>query len=150
MEDKYEDDEQIQKPKKKPRSEKQIESFKKAQQVRIDKAVLKKQKIKEVKDAINTTPLNELKPEELADVKPKRKQAKPVQPPLDESSEEEEEEIIFKKKKSKKKKTIIFEESPSSSEDDVPPLPTKPASKRKSIVEQPQPKTNQPPQIIFF
>ena len=95
MEEKPEETEQIQKPKN-PRREKQIEAFNKTRAIRTEKSLLKKQKIKEVKDTINTTPLNELKTEEL-NVKPKRKQTKSVQPPLDESSEEEEEIIIRKK-----------------------------------------------------
>ena len=109
-----EETEQIQKPKK-PRSEKQIEAFNKARAIRTEKSLLKKQKIKEVKDTINTTPLQDLKPEKLAEVKPKKQRI--VQPPPEESSEEEEEEIIIRKKANKpKKKTIIYEES--SSEED--------------------------------
>lgn len=134
----------IQKPKK-PRSEKQIEAFNKARQIRTEKSLLKKQKIKEVKDTINTTPLQDLKPEELAVVKPK-KQPKVIQPSPVESSDEEEEdeEIIIRKKKPKKskKRTIIYEESTSEEEEELEPKP-KPVRK-------PRPPQQSYPQILFF
>ena len=137
MEEKPED---IQKPKK-PRSDKQIEAFNIARQVRTEKALLKKQKIKEVKDTINTTPLVDLKPDELANVKPK-KQPKIVPPSSEESSSDEDDEVIIRKRKSKKpkKKTIIYEESSSSEKEEyIPP----PKTVRK-------PPTQNYPQILFF
>ena len=106
MEEKPEETEQIQKPKK-ARSEKHIEAFNKARAIRTEKSLLKKQKIKEVKDTINTTPIQHLKREKLAEVKPK-KQPKIVQPPPEESSEEEEEEIsIRKNQKNQRKKQLL-------------------------------------------
>ena len=145
MENKIEEPtEEIQKPKK-PRSQKQIEAFEKARQIRTEKSLLKKAKIKEVKDAINTTPLQDLKPEELAVVKPK-KQPKIVEMHPEESSDEEEEIIIKKKSKKPKKKTIIYEESSSSEEEYEPP--PKPVRKPKT----PQVRENiqSYPQILFF
>ena len=101
MEEKKEDVEQIQKPKK-PRSEKQIESFIKARQVRTEKSLLKKEKIKEIKDTINSTPLPDLiakKPEEVSIVKPK-KQPKVIDMPPDESSS--------KRKSQRRKQRLLF------------------------------------------
>ena len=102
MEEKIEEAEQIQKTKK-PRSEKQIEAFNKARQIRTEKALLKKQKIKEVKDTINATPIQDLKPETLAEVKPK-KQPKVIQLP-DESSDEE---ILLKKELRNQPRKLLF------------------------------------------
>ena len=145
MEENPEETEQIQKPKKPP-SEKQIEAFNKARAIRTEKSLLKKQKIKEVKDTINTTPIQDLKPEKLAEVKPKKQRI--VQPPPEESSEEEEEEIIIRKKAKKpKKKTIIYEESSSEEE---PVRETKVSPKTPSYPKKSQPQTTPYPQIIFF
>ena len=100
-----------------------------------------------MKDTINTTPNQDLKPEKLAEVKPK-KMPKIVQPPPEESSEEEEEEVIIRKKSKKpKKKTIIYEESSSSEEEEYIP-PAKPVRKPKSAL--PRETIQTYPQIIFF
>lgn len=150
MEDQPELTEQIQKPKK-PRSEKQIDAFNKARQIRTDKALLKKQKIKEIKDTINTTPLNELRPDELG-IKPvAKKPLKHIVISHDNSSDDEsEDEIIIKKKKPKKKK-IVYESS--SEEDDEEPAPSQSRVKQNKKMAQPtQPRqTNNPyPAILFF
>ena len=98
---------------KKPRSEKQVESFKRAQEIRKESLKIKRDKIKEIKD---------LKPQEVlnnADVK------EPIKPSIkeevkDETTDEEPEIIYVKKSKKKKpKKKIVVEESSSSSDEEV-------------------------------
>lgn len=105
-----------------PRSEKQIEAFKKAQQVR-DENREKMKKEKEVKMA-QIYFENKLKQE---NEKPKEKQItkKPIMK-YEESESESEEEIIYVKKKppKQKNKKIVYL---SDDEEDEPPTPKKPS-----------------------
>ena len=102
---------------KKPRSDKQIESFKRAQEIRKESLKIKREKIKEIKD---------LKPEEVLST-PKKELEQPVMKPIkneiinNQSSSDEEPEIIYvkKSKKKKPKKKIVVEESSSSSDEEV-------------------------------
>lgn len=92
---------------KKPRTEKQIEAFKKAQEIRKESLKIKREKIKEIKD---------LKPVDILS---------PIDEPSPQQLHEEsdnEPEIIYVKKESKKKpkkKKIIIEESSSSSDEEI-------------------------------
>jgi hypothetical protein len=91
---------------KKPRTEKQIEAFQKAQQKRVENAKLKNEKIALIKSGKDT-----------AIPEPVVKTLKPKPKPIVEE-EEEEDEIVVVKKKKKKPKVIYVEES--ESDDDAP------------------------------
>ena len=101
---------------KKPRSEKQVESFKRAQEIRKESLKIKRDKIKEIKDL---KPLEVLNNTKEADMK------EPIKPSIkeevkDETTDEEPEIIYVKKSKKKKpKKKIVVEESSSSSDEEV-------------------------------
>lgn len=117
---------------KKPRSEAQIEAFKKAQQIRKDNALIKKEKIAQIKEQYkgkqpdqgpsqDFRPDPEPKPDSVKTVKtktevqPKKAVAKKVIKKIVEEESEEEEEVIVVKKKKKPVKKIVYE---SESEDD--------------------------------
>ena len=106
-----------------PRSEKQIEAFKKAQQVR-DENREKMKKEKEVKMA-KIYFENKLKEDEKKQQEQKPQQKKPVIK-YEESESESEEEIIYVKKKPPKQKTkqIVYL---SDDNEDEPPTPKKPS-----------------------
>jgi len=106
-----------------PRSEKQIEAFKKAQQVR-DENREKMKKEKEVKMA-KIYFENKLKEDEKKQQEQKPPPKKPVMK-YEESESESEEEIIYIKKKPPKQKTkkIVYL---SDDNEDEPPTPKKPS-----------------------
>ena len=103
---------------------------------------MKKAKIKQIKDIINTTPIQELKPDELT----VKKKVPHVQITHDDTSSEEEEIIIKKKKKKPKKKRIIYESS-SEEEEEYEPPPPPPKKKVSRVKETP---ANTYPAILFF
>jgi hypothetical protein len=113
---------------KKPRTEKQIEAFQKAQQKRVENAKLKNEKIALIKSGKDTTI-----PEPVKPLKPKPK-------PIVEE-EEEEDEIVVVKKKKKKPKVIYVEES--ESEDDAPVV----VKRKKPTPATPQPMIYETPKI---
>ena len=111
---------------KKPRSQKQIESFAKARQTRLEKSKIKNEKIQEIKDTVKNTPLQKLNP-----------------PKEDEDDDEDVETIVVRKKtQPKKKKTVVIvEESESESEEEIvyktAPSRTKKSSTKSKPVEAP-------------
>ena len=122
---------QLQKPKK-PRTQKQIDALKKAQEKRkinIEARKLAKQNVKKEnveKDLIEEHK-EELKKLALSKPKPipkKKKQPKIVYQENDESSSEEEIIYIPKSKKKKKKKKIIRHETSSSEEEEEQSVPS--------------------------
>ena len=123
---------------KKPRTEKQMESLKKAQQKRkeID-AVKKEEKI------INASKLLLEKEGILTPLSKQGRTRVKTSPPPDESSSSDEENIIILKKKPKKKKrnvVIMDDSSSSSSDDDTPKIEHKKSLiKVHSKVEQSKP-----------
>lgn len=119
---------------KKPRSEKQVESFKRAQEIRKESLKIKREKIKEIKDL---KPLEVLNNTKEPDVKEPIKSSIKEEDIKNETTDEEPEIIYVKKSKKKKpKKKIVVEESSSSSSDEevvhlkkpirksLPPIPT--------------------------
>ena len=112
----------IQKPKK-PRSQKQLECFEKARQIRIEKSQMKNEKIKEIKETIKDTPLPKLKEK----INPK------VKEDVVENEEEVVETVYVKRSKPKskpKKKVIMVEESESESETEEVVYKRKPKQKQ--------------------
>jgi hypothetical protein len=128
-----EDTENIQKPKK-PRTQKQIEQFKTAQDIRVQKSKIKHQKIDEIKKEIKTKKIHEI-------ITP------PPPPPPPQSDTESEDEIVVKRRKPKKKakKVVYLEET--SSEDEAEPAPR--AIRRKPTKTNTEPTPAQQ-QIVFF
>lgn len=143
-EDIQELDKSIQKPKK-PRTEKQKEALKKAQETRRKNLALKKQQKEEMKQAIkdneNIEPPS-VAPEEIQPVRRPRasRSKKPVVVYEDDYSSEEEV-IVVKRKPRRKarrkpKKKIVYEDpSSSSSEEEVMKKPSKKLQKSKKVVE---------------
>ena len=105
---------------KKPRSQKQIETFKKAQEKRKEICELMKQ-VKEQQDAQRKLEQIKIKEEIL-----KKKVAKPLPPPS--VSEEDEPEIVIVKKPKPKKKRIVVVEPESDEEE--PEVIQKPREKK--------------------
>ena len=106
-------EEKIELKEKKPRSEKQIEAFKKAQEIRKESLKIKRDKIKEIKDLKPTdvlTPTTEDIP-----VKEPVKQVNALPKEVESDSEE----VVYVKKKKPKKKKIIIESDSSSDEEVV-------------------------------
>ena len=125
----------IQKPKK-PRSQKQIECFAKARQTRIEKAQMKNEKIKEIKETIKDTPLPKLKEKINPKVKEDEKEEEEVvvgcraTQPLTEV-----ETVYVKRSKPKpKKKVIVVEESDSESETEEVVYKRKPKQKQQNDI----------------
>ena len=104
-------EEKIELKEKKPRTEKQIEAFKKAQEIRKESLKIKRDKIKEIKDLKPTDVLTPTFEE------PVKEQMKPINTKPIEVESDSEEVVYVKKKKPKKKKIII--ESDSSSDEEV-------------------------------
>jgi len=140
-EDIVEMDKEIQKPKK-PRTEKQKEALKKAQETRRKNLALKKQQKEAIAQAIKD---NEGQPAPEPEVihkvsRPRKKKPAKVVYEEDESSDEEV--IVVKKKprrKRKPKKKIVYEESSSSSEEEV--VVKKPSRKLQKQKPPPEPET---------
>ena len=104
-------EEKIELKEKKPRTEKQIEAFKKAQEIRKESLKIKREKIKEIKDLKPTDVLTPIIDEHVKE-SVKQSNALPEEP-------EEEEEVVYVKKKKPKKKKIIIESDSSSDEEVV-------------------------------
>jgi len=130
-------DKSIQKPKK-PRTEKQIEALKKAQETRRKNLAIRKQQKEQLKKAIAD---NEgVEPPEPVNVKPvkRARKKKPVVVYEDDESSDEEVIVVKRKprKKRKPKKKIVYEEpSSSSEEEEVIKKPSKKLQKSKKVVE---------------
>jgi len=108
---------------KKERSQKQIDAFKKAQQIRKDNAKIKAEKIAEIKQQYKGKQPEDLEPEPVAPMStPKTKPKQVVQPKQEvrpkNVTQKEEEVTIVKKKKPRRK--IVYE-SDSESDDEPPP-----------------------------
>jgi hypothetical protein len=130
-------DKSIQKPKK-PRTEKQIEALKKAQETRRKNLALRKQQKEQLKQAIAD---NEgVEPPEPVNVKPVKRPRKKKPVVVYEDDESSDEEVIVVKRKPRRKrkpkKKIVYEEpSSSSEEEEVIKKPTKKLQKSKKVVE---------------
>ena len=110
---------------KKPRSEKQLEALKLAQQKRKEK--LEQKKVEMVS----------IPKEDVPELPPKKMARKKKEPEPEPESEEEIEEIIIKKQKSKKprKKIIVVEESDDEDEDEIiVPKNFKTQRNKKSVI----------------
>lgn len=120
------EDNDLEQPKKtkKERTPAQIEAFKKAQEIRKQNAVIKKEKIAQIKEQYKgkqpDTPVADTAPEPKPLPKPVAKVSTPVTRSQKVLEKEREEVIIVKKKKPK---TRIIYETDSESEDDIPPPP---------------------------
>lgn len=131
-----EDQNDLEQPKKakKPRTAAQIETLKLAQQIRKQNAIIKKEKIAEIKQQYRGKQKDEPKLEPAAEPvikSPVKQQPAPKKVVYKAHEEDEEEEVIIVKKKPKKK--IIYE---SESEDDNPP--PQPKFKKEKSQQQPQ------------
>ena len=139
------------KPKRKhnaPRSEKQIEAFKKAQETR-DKNRLKAKEAKEVKMA-KIYMENKLKEQEKAEPKTEPKE-EPIKKPVkktvkyvEEENDDEEEEIVYVKKKKKPvKKKIIYLSDSDDDGGDIPP-PKLERQNNRVMRKEPEPQKPEP------
>jgi hypothetical protein len=118
---------------KKPRSEKQIEAFKKAQEKRKENI-----KSKSIEKEIIVLDKKEKQVKSKHEDIIKKKQSLIKKPIIEESDSEEEEVIVIQKKKKPKKKTIIIEESDSddeSVESEKPKRNMKSQQNKKSIIQ---------------
>lgn len=108
-------EEKIELKEKKPRTEKQIEAFKRAQEIRKDALKIKRDKINEIKKLpmgqVLTPTIDDVEP--IESTKPKKIQA------VEESDDEPEIIYLKKEKPKKKKKKKFIIESSSSSDDEV-------------------------------
>ena len=117
-----------------PRSEKQIEAFKKAQEKRDDnRRIIKEQKEIKLAKIFMENKLNEQQQQsEQAEQKPLKKEKKQIIKYVESESDDDDEIIYVKKPKKKiiKPKKIVYE---SSEDDDEPPMiEKKPVLKRQS------------------
>ena len=118
-----------------PRSEKQIEAFKKAQEKRDDnRRIIKEQKEIKLAKIFMENKLNEQQQQsEQAEQKPLKKEKKQIIKYVESESDDDDDEIIYVKKPKKKiikPKKIVYE---SSEDDDEPPMiEKKPVLKRQS------------------
>ena len=113
-------EEKIELKEKKIRSEKQIEAFQKAQQIRKEGLKIKREKINEIKKLPMGQVLTPTNNDTV--VKPIEPIQQQQQQQQEEESDDDEPEIVYIKKekpKKKKKKKIIIESSSSSSDEEV-------------------------------
>jgi hypothetical protein len=104
---------------KKPRSQKQMEAFKNAQDKRAENVKLRKDNLTAIKNEAKVT--------------------KVIKPVVQSDQESEEEEILYIKKPSKKKikkKTVIIEDSSSSEEDSESESEDEPRQRKQFITQQ--------------
>jgi hypothetical protein len=117
-----------------PRSEKQIEAFKKAQEKRDEnRRIVKEQKEIKLAKLYMENKLKEQQQPEPKETKPLKKEKKQIIKYVESDSESEDEIVYVKKpkKKIKKQKKIVYESS--DDDDDEPPmLEKKPVLKRES------------------
>ncbi len=108
-------EEKIELREKKPRSEKQIEAFKKAQEIRKEGLKIKREKIKEIKEL----KVKDVLTPHIDDIPEEPKVLTKQLPQETPSETEETAEVVYVKKKKPKKKKIVIEESSSSSDEEV-------------------------------
>lgn len=125
-EDIVEMDKEIQKPKK-PRTQKQIDALKKAQETRRKNLALKKQQKEAIAQAIKDNEGQEPPIPEVVHKVSRPRKKKPPKVVYEEDESSDEEVIVVKKKpkRRKPKKKIVYEESSSSEEEVVVKKPSR-------------------------